>query len=53
MTADIFTKPLPRPQFERHVLGLGLAPSSDFTKDKFWKLNPSGIHAWIEGDEHR
>jgi len=26
MTADIFTKPLPRPQFEKHVLGLGLGP---------------------------
>ena len=27
MTADIFTKALPRPQFEKHVLGLGLAKS--------------------------
>jgi len=26
MTADIFTKPLPRQQFEKHVLGLGLGP---------------------------
>lgn len=25
MTADIFTKPVPRPQFEKHFFGLGLA----------------------------
>jgi len=38
MVADIFTKPLLRPQFEKHVLGLGLAPSADHTRDKFEKL---------------
>ena len=27
MTANIFTKPLPRPQFEKHVIGLGLGYS--------------------------
>jgi len=27
MTADIFTKPLPRTQFEKHVVGLGLGYS--------------------------
>ena len=29
MTADIFTKALPRPPFKKHVLGLGLAKSAD------------------------
>ena len=29
-TADIFTKPLPRPQFEKHVLGLGLGPQEEY-----------------------
>jgi len=38
MTADIFTKPLPRPQFEKHVLGLGLAKCPDRQNDKFRKL---------------
>ena len=27
MTADIFTKPLPAPQFRRHVIGLGMGES--------------------------
>ena len=31
MTADIFTKPLPRPQFEKHFSGLGLAKAPTFT----------------------
>ena len=39
MTADIFTKPLPRPQFEKHVLGFGLAKCPDRQNDKFRKLN--------------
>ena len=32
MTADIFTKPLPRPQFEKHFSGLGLAKAPRFTR---------------------
>ena len=28
MTADIFTKPLLRPQLEKHVVGLGLGPTT-------------------------
>ena len=39
MTADIFTKPLPRPQFEKHVLGLGLGPTPEQKDSKFRKLN--------------
>ena len=38
MVADIFTKPLPRPLFEKHVLGLGLGPSADHTESRFRKL---------------
>jgi len=39
MVADIFTKPLPRPQFEKHTLGLGLTQSANHTNNKFRKLN--------------
>ena len=39
MVADIFTKPLPRPQFEKHVLGLGLTKSANHKNNKFRKLN--------------
>ena len=35
MTADIFTKPLPRPQFYKHTLGLGLGPSLEDRNSKF------------------
>jgi len=40
MTADIFTKPLPRPQFTKHVIGLGMweSPPSQHENDKFRKL---------------
>jgi len=39
MTADIFTKPLPRPQFTKHVLALGLAEAPEYSEKKFRKLN--------------
>jgi len=42
MTADIFTKPLPRPQFQKHVLGLGVADLPGDQNDKSQKLNVHG-----------
>jgi len=42
MTADIFTKPLPRPQFQKHVLGLGVADLPGHQNDKSQKLNVHG-----------
>ena len=35
MTADIFTKPLPRLQFEKHFSGLGLAKAPTLHKPSF------------------
>jgi len=42
MTADIFTKPLPRPQFTKHQLGLGLEHSRISQNGKLQKLNLNG-----------
>jgi len=39
MTADIFTKPLLRTQFQKHLLGLGLADSPGEPYSMFQKLN--------------
>jgi len=39
MTADIFTKPLPRTQFQKHGVGLGLADSPGEPNSMFRKLN--------------
>ena len=39
MTADIFTKPLPRPLFNKHVLAHGLAEAPEYRERKFQKLN--------------
>lgn len=39
MTADIFTKALPRPLFNKHVLALGLAEAPEYGERKFRKLN--------------
>jgi len=39
MTADHFTKPLPRAQFYKHTLRLGLGPSLEDGNSKFQKLN--------------
>ena len=44
MTADIFTKPLPRPQFEKHVLGLGLDQLPSLGNDKLRKLKLEEAH---------
>jgi len=42
MTADIFTKPVPRPQFTKHLLGLGLEHSRISQNSKLQKLNLNG-----------
>lgn len=44
MTADIFTKPLPRPIFEKHVVGLGLEKSPRPQNDKLRRLKSDETH---------
>jgi len=51
MTADIFTKPLHRPQFEKHVIGLGLGYSP--TEGQVSKTEPeSQKGAYTSGSSH-
>ena len=42
MTADVFTKARPRPQFNKHTVTLGLGVSSNYMSGKFQKLNLPG-----------
>jgi len=42
MTADVFTKALARPQFNKHTVALGLGLSSNYMSGKFQKLNLPG-----------
>ena len=44
MTADIFTKPLPRPQFHKHVLGLGMGDIPHTEPSKSRKLNTPDLY---------
>ena len=45
MTADIFTKPLPYPQFEKNVPRLELNQSPRPGNDKLWKLKLDETHS--------
>ena len=53
IVADIFTKPLPRPLFEKHVLGFGLGPSADHTESRFRKLKGNKRDNSTMGDDYR
>jgi len=53
IVADSFTKPLPCPLFETHVLGLGLGPSADHTKRRFRKLKGNKRDNSTMGDDYR
>lgn len=43
VTTDIFTKPLPAPQFRKHVIGLGMGESpTDTAKVNNWRKRQVG-----------